>query len=215
MSSTTFGAIAARAGGSVLAAGALFFVGCASTKLDAQWVDPQFKGHSLRGAKVLVVCEAADLAIKRICQDQVAAQVAALDATPVKGPEGADPTPQPQPVAAPYLSAARDAGANAIFSTAVAPDATVVTPGPSIGFGIGGFGGGGGAYQGGSMGVSVPVGAGQVSTGYAANSTLTDVATGRLMWTAKATTPPSKDVNAQVVDLAKAVLGAAHKEGFF
>lgn len=101
MSSTTFGAIAARAGGSALAAGALFFVGCASTKLDAQWVDPQFKGHSLRGAKVLVVCEAADLAIKRICQDQVAAQVAALDATPVKGPEGADPTPQPQPVAAP------------------------------------------------------------------------------------------------------------------
>ncbi len=35
------------------------------------------------------------------------------------------------------------------------------------------------------------------------------------MWTAKATTPPSKDVNAQVVDLAKAVLGAAQKEGFF
>jgi hypothetical protein len=65
------------------------------------------------------------------------------------------------------------------------------------------------------MGVSVPVGAGQVSTGYAANSTLTNVATGRLMWTAKVTASPSKDVNAQLVDLAKAVLEAVRKEGFF
>jgi hypothetical protein len=215
MSSPIFGAIAARACSLLLAAGALSFAGCASTKIDAQWADPQFKGHSLRGAKVLVVCEAADLAVKRICQDQVAAQVAALDATPVKGPEGEGVTDKPEPLAAPYLPAARDSGANAILSTAVAPDATVVTPGPSIGFGVGGFGGGGGSYQGGGMGVSVPVGAGQVTTGYAANSTLTDVASGHLMWTAKATTPPSKDVNAQVIDLKKAVLEAARKEGFF
>jgi hypothetical protein len=121
VSSPTFSAIAPRAPSCLFAAGALLFAGCASTKLDAQWVDPQFKGHSLRGAKVLVVCEAADLSVKRVCQDQVAAQVAALDATPVKEPEGTDTTPQPQPVAAPYLSAARDSGANAILSTAVAP----------------------------------------------------------------------------------------------
>jgi hypothetical protein len=63
--------------------------------------------------------------------------------------------------------------------------------------------------------MSVPVGAGQVSTGYAANTTLTDVASGRLMWTAKATTPPSNDINMQVADLTKAVLEGAKKEGFF
>ena len=214
MSNCAFAAAATRACGFLLAAGVVCLAGCAATKLDAQWVDPQFKGRSLRGAKVLIVCEAADPAVKRICQDQVAAQVAALEATPVQGSEGAE-TPQPQPAAAPYLPAARDAGANAILSTAVAPDATVVTPGPSIGFGVGGFGGGGGSYQGGGVGVAVPVGAGQVSTGYAANSTLTDVATGQLMWTVKATAPPSNDVNAQVVDLAKAVIEAAHKDGFF
>ena len=208
-------AVAARTLNAVLAASVFSFVGCASTKLDAQWVDPQFKGRSLRDTKVFVVCEATDVAIKHICQDQVAARVTALGATPVKGPETDELTPAPQPVADPYLTAAREAGANAVLSTAVTPDAKVVDPGPSIGFGIGGFGGGGGAYRGGSVGMSVPVGPGQVNTGYAANSTLTDVATGRLMWTAKATTPPSKDVAAQVADLSKAVLDAAKKEGFF
>ena len=206
---------AASAVAAVLSASILSLDGCASTKLDAQWIDPQFKGRSLHDAKIFVVCEAADVAIKRICQDQVAAQVTALGAQPVKGPEMDNSTPAPQPVADPYFQAARDAGAMAVLSTAVTPDATVVNPGPSVGFGVGGFGGGGGAYRGGGVGMSVPVGAGQVSTGYAANTTLTDVATGRLMWTAKATTPPSKDVNAQVADLAKAVLDGAKKEGFF
>lgn len=208
-------AFAARVITVALAASALSLVGCASTKLDAQWVDPQFKGRSLRGTKVFVVCEATDVVIKHVCQDQVAAQLSAVGATPVKGPETDNSTPAPQPVADPYLPAAREAGANAVLSTAVTPDATVVNPGPSIGFGIGGFGGGGGAYRGGSVGMSVPVGAGQVTTGYAANTTLTDVASGRLMWTAKATTPPSKDIKMQVTDLAKAVLDGAKKEGFF
>jgi hypothetical protein len=198
-----------------LATGVFLFSGCATTKLDAQWIDPQFKGHSLHGTKVFVVCEATDVAIKHICQDQLAAQVAALGATPVKGPEGDNSAPNPQPVADPYLSAAREAGAEVVLSTAVAPDAKVVNAGPSIGFGIGGFGGGGGAYRGGSVGVGVPLGGEQVTTGYAANATLTDVKTSKLMWTAKATTPPSKDVNAQVADLTKAVLGAAQKSGFF
>jgi hypothetical protein len=208
-------AFVARAITVALAASALGLAGCASTRLDAQWVDPQFKGHSLRGTKVFVVCEAADVAIKHVCQDQVASQLSAIGATPVKGPDTDNSTPAPQPVADPYLPAAREAGAHAVLSTAVTPDATVVNPGPSIGFGIGGFGGGGGAYRSGGVGMSVPVGAGQVSTGYAANTTLTDVASGRLMWTAKATTPPSKDVNMQVADLTKAVLDGAKKEGFF
>ena len=208
-------AIAARTLNAALATSVLSVVGCASTKLDAQWVDPQFKGRSLRETKVFVVCEATDVAIKRICQDESAAQVTALGATAVKGPETDNSAPAPQPVADPYLPAAREAGANTLLSTAVTPDAKVVDPGPSIGFGIGGFGGGGGAYRGGSVGMSVPVGPGQVKTGYAANTTLTDVATGRLMWTAKATTPPSQDVNMQVTDLAKAVLDGAKKEGFF
>src|SRR5690242_15941287 len=36
---------------------ALFNGGCASKPVQAQWTDPQFANHSLRGAKVLVVCD--------------------------------------------------------------------------------------------------------------------------------------------------------------
>jgi hypothetical protein len=35
------------------------------------------------------------------------------------------------------------------------------------------------------------------------------------VWTAKATSPASSDVNAQMADLSKAVLGAADKAGLF
>jgi hypothetical protein len=119
----------------VVAASVFFFSACATTKLDAQWIDPQFQGHSLRGAKVFVVYEAADVAIKHICQDQLAAQVMTLGATRVKGPEADNSTANPQTVADPYLPGARDAGAEAVLSTAAVPDATVVNPGPSIGLG--------------------------------------------------------------------------------
>jgi hypothetical protein len=64
-------------------AGALLMAGCASTQLDAQWVDPQLANSSLRGAKVLVACEAAEAVVKRICQDRLAAEVTAHGATPV------------------------------------------------------------------------------------------------------------------------------------
>jgi hypothetical protein len=36
-----------------------------------------------------------------------------------------------------------------------------------------------------------------------------------MMWSVKASTPASEDLNAQVAELAKAVVGAAQKAGFF
>ena len=56
---------------------------------------------------------------------------------------------------------------------------------------------------------------GPVQTGYSANGALTDVAAGRLMWSAKATTPPSSDVNQQIATLARVVMDAARKAGMF
>ena len=206
----------ARIAACALAPALLLLAGCASTKLAAEWTDPQFQGRSLRGTKVFVVCETPEPAIKLNCEQQMALEVTAVGATPVK-PEPTDAAPASQPQAAEqYLSAARSAGAETVLNSAIAPDATVVNPGPSVGFGIGGFRmGGGGGGVGTSVGMSAPVGSGQVMTGYAANSTLTDVASGRLMWTAKATTPPSKDVNEQMAKLAKAVADGAQKAGFF
>ena len=45
----------------VCAAAAVLLASCASTRLDAQWSDQQLTPGSLRGARVMVACEAYDL----------------------------------------------------------------------------------------------------------------------------------------------------------
>jgi hypothetical protein len=198
----------------LLASGGLFVAGCASTRVEAEWSDPQFAGRSLRGAKVLVVCDAAEIVAKRICQDKLAAQLTASGATPVIGPE--DLTVGPAPGNDRSLAAARGAGATAILGAVVTRDASVVGGGSSVGFSIGGFGGsGGGGGVGVGVGVGVPVGGPQVDTAYGANMTLTDVATVRLMWTSKVTAPAAQDLGAQIGELARVGVEAAQKAGFF
>lgn len=192
---------------------ALLLVGCASTRLDAQWVDPQLgTAASLRGAKVLVACEAFESVVKQICQDQLAAEVAARGATPVRAPEIANPEPGRPLPAERYFAAARESGAKAVLAATVMLAARDLSPGMSIG--IGGFGIGSGRV-GGGVGVSVPIGGGQPMAGYATDNRITEVASGRLLWSAKASTPPSSDINAQLGSLAKTALGAAEKAGLF
>jgi hypothetical protein len=195
--------------------GACFLPGCATTTVNAEWTDPQFAGRSLRGERVLVVCDASDTAVRRICQDQLAAQVSAAGATPVTGPETAGLTAGPPPANDKTLAAARRAGAKAILAATVAPDATVVSGGSSISFGVGGWGGSGGGVSGGGVGVGVPIGGGQVETAYGANIALTDVATVRLMWTSKVTAPASRNINTQIGEIAKVGIGSARSAGFF
>ena len=121
------------------------------------------------------MCNARETAIKRTCEDQLAAQVTASGAMPVTGPGSDNPTGA-APITNEMLAAARSGGAKAILSSTIAPEATVVNPGPTVGLGVGGFGGSGGWNSGGSVGIAVPVGAGQVNTSYAANMVLTDSA---------------------------------------
>jgi hypothetical protein len=100
--------------------------------------------------------------------------------------------------------------------TQLAPEVVAVAPGPSIGIGIGGFGGSYRSGGGVGFGVSAPLGgAGQAETGYAANASLTDVASGRLMWSARASAPPSSDVAQQLSTLATVLLDAARQAGLF
>ncbi len=190
-------------------AAALLAAGCASTQTGAEWIDPQFANISLRGSRVLVVCEASDLPVKRVCQDVLAAEVTARGATPVLGPDAV--ATGERPLAEAYLGTARTANARSILSAAISPDATVVKPGPTVGVGLGGWGG----RIGGGVGVSVPVGGGSVERALGATATLTNVASARTMWTVRASTPSSRDVNAQVSSLGKAVMEAATKAGFF
>lgn len=189
--------------------------GCASTKVDAEWRDPQFAQRSLVGQRVVVVCDAQDLAIRRICRDQLAARISALGAT-VVAPKNADQlTVGPPPANDATLAAAREASAAVILGASVAPEATVVSPGSSVGFSIGGISFGGRSATGGSVGIGMPIGGGQPSTAYAANLTLTDVSTVKVMWTSRVSARAHDNVNAQMADLARVGVDAARAAGFF
>jgi hypothetical protein len=196
----------------LLAAGALVLAGCAGgTRVQAQWSDPQFAGRSLRGAKVLVVCDAAEAVVRHLCQDKLAAYVGAIGATVVTVPEELSAGPSDR-----TLAAARKAGATAVFGSTIAREAGPMGTGPQVGFGVGGIGGGGGGgISGGGVGISFPIGGGgaQLDPGYAADMLITDVASGRLMWTSKVTTSSWRDLDTQIGDLVRAGVEAAQKAG--
>jgi hypothetical protein len=198
-----------------LAALSAVLAGCVSTRLDAQWSDPQRGPNPLRGARVMVVCEAYDLAVKRICQDQMAAEVVARGGTAVPGPEESSGAPVRPLNHDQYLDAARRANVRAVLTHSITAQDVAVS-GSSMSIGIGGFGWGGGSSSvGAGVGVSMPVGGQQTNTGYAMNSRVTDVGSGKLLWTAKASAPASSDVSAQLAELTKIVFGAADQAQLF
>ena len=191
--------------------GAFLAASCASTKIPAQWSDPAFANRPLHGAKVLVVCEAEEPAIQRICQDAVASRMSA------SGVEPLIVSPAQQPVSARNdgaLGAAREMGAKAVFVAKVTRDASVIGSSTRIGIGVGtSVGVGSGTVVGGGVGASAPVGNTRIDTAYGASMVLTDIATGRMMWTMKATTPASQNVDAQIRELAKVGVEEAQKAG--
>jgi len=192
---------------------AMLLSACATTRLEAEWTAPQFRGHSLRGTRVLVVCESPELVFKRQCEDHMASRLNEAGASPVLG--AADPSGPPGHQMPPdqLATAARNAGASAVFSTLIVPGAAVASTGSWLSIGLGGFGIGGNSATGAGVGVDLPVGGGNVQTGFAASSSLTDVATGKLMWTGKASAPPSSDLNKQIQELTTAVVQGAHQAG--
>ena len=192
------------------AAVAALLAACASTQLEAQWSDPSLGPKLLHGARVLVACDAYEVVVRQICQDKLAGEVVARGATPVFLAPGY-PVATDRAIDGQLLPAAREAGAKAMMVMTVAVAVQDVSQPIQIGIGGFGFGSSGSA----GVGVSAPVGGGRVTSGYSANGRLTDVPTGRLVWTAKATAPPSSDINAQMSDLSKLVLGAADKAGLF
>jgi hypothetical protein len=193
--------------------------GCAQTQLGAQYTDPQLPPQTLRGAAILVVCEATEPAIKLICESQISGQLTQLGARPLTDATLVNPTPGREPPAAQYLPAARAAGARAIFSTTLAPDYRQATPLSSFSIGIGGWGGSGGYYGGsgvgGGVGMTMPVGATRGSTGLAAIGSVIDAASGRVMWSAKATAAPAADATSQIAEAAKALADALRQTGLF
>lgn len=187
--------------------------GCASTTVDSQWADPQFTGTSLRGAKVLVVCETGDFGLTRLCQDQLASRVAARGATPVLGADpAAEAAAGPAGRAERYLDAARAAEAKAVLAVTVSL-ADIARSTSPFSVGLGGVRIGGGSGVGVGVGVAVPIGGGQPGVARSMRGRLTDVGSGQLLWTTRAAAPSSSDAEAQMAALAEAVVGEAEKAG--
>lgn len=194
----------------LLAASAtLALAACATTQMDAQWTNPDYSGRNVRGGSVLVACEAQDLTLQRICEDQLAAAVTARGAkptlnsqlTPASGaPAGNDP----------YLAAAKRVGARAIVRmTLSAGQPVAVDSGPAIGIGIGGgsgrFGGGGG--------ISFPFGGARVSQAYASETALIDSSNGATMWSGRARSSTAQNPTAQITELTQTTVQALQGTG--
>jgi hypothetical protein len=207
--------VAERASALLCVAAALGLAGCAAPAINAQWSDPQFAGRSLRGAKVLVACQAAEPTLRRICADRAAAKLSALGAVPLPSPDSGNPGLEVAGDAQALLADARAAGAQVLFRLSITPDLTTVASGPAISFGIGGFGGGYRSGGGVGVGVAAPVGGASAQTGFAGSASLTDVASERPMWSARATAPPSSDAGAQMATLADLLLDSARAAGLF
>jgi hypothetical protein len=202
---------------------AVMLSACASTKMAAEWSNKDFAGRSLRGERVLVVCQAPDDAVRRLCEDQLVTDAGARGVTAVRladRPLGVPPNaPVPADV---YRAGAKSAGAVAILSMALEPDATVVNPGPVFGIGVGGgtWGGGGWGRGGGSFGgvgvgtsVGIPAGPGTVQTGFAASTQLVDAETEQIAWSGRAVAPPSEAFVRQLIDLSRVTFEAMAKAG--
>jgi hypothetical protein len=179
---------------------------CATTKMDAQWSNPEFRSVNLRGQTVLVACQARDFTVQAVCEDQIAAQLITRGAKPVNF---AVVSPGAPPVNEAVDAAAKKANARVVFRTTLSTSIPTVSPGPTIGIGVGG-----GGYRGGAAGgISLPIGGGTVSEAYAADTAIVDVATGKLMWSGRATGPTGSDTTSQLSDLTRVTFESLQTAG--
>ena len=187
--------------------------GCSSAPQQAaQWVDPSIGTQSrmLQGEKVLIACDAYDVAMQRICQDQLYREVLAKGATPVTVPAGTVLV-NDRELDGQLMASAQALGARAVFTMTLTPATTNAGPGVSLGIGGFSFGRGGG----GGVGLSVPIGGQHSDTGFAANGRVTDVGSNRLVWTATLVAAPSADLGAQFAVLSRSMLDSAQSAGLF
>lgn len=187
--------------------------GCASNSVDAQWQERGVTPTALAGQRVLVVCEAYDTTVRQLCQDRLADEVSRAGATAVT-----TTNLTPAETGRPYLDtqlldAARGANASAVFASGV--DVGTRREGSGMSIGIGGFGFGGGGF-GGGVGVSAPIGGSAEQSGYVARGRLLQAGDqNRLVWSARASSSPSADVDGQLRDLSRRLVEAAGKAGWF
>ena len=199
----------------VLVLAAALAAGCASTTLQSTWMDPGYTGTPFK--KFFVVgLSARAVTTRRVFEDIVVAKLQAAGAQAV--PAWQSFVDEGQANEAAMDAAIARSGADALLMTRLlgvdtrTNVSTMMVPGPFVGPGFGpGFGPGPGWYGGYSGWYAVPqVTQYQVAT---AETTLFDVTTHRIVWSATSQTFNPTSVQQEAPGLADAVIQALQARG--
>ena len=199
--------------GVAAALAAISLVGCASSpQQSGHWIDPALGAKSglLRTDKVLVACEAWDIAMRQNCQASLLSELQKRGAQPLVARESS--LASGRDLDAQLAAEAAGVGARSVLVVALTPAAIGGGGFSGASIGLGGFswGRGGGA----GVGIDLPIGTGGWgSTGFAAQGRLTDISQNRLVWSTTFVAEPSRDFTAQVLELTGALVNAAQGSG--
>lgn len=197
---------------------AALLAGCATPRIDTEWRDPAAPADALKGRRVLVACRAFDESLRRVCEDEWVRQIgfAGIAAVPAYAVPGFPPNAGDMSEEMRAAAKARDAAA-IVAVTLQATGGGYARPGSSVGVGVGATGGsgGGGSFGFGGISIGIPIGGGWGASApsLGSSTSIVDVATGKLLWSANAGSPSAPDTRGQIADLARVTLDAIRKAG--
>jgi hypothetical protein len=171
----------------------LMMSGCATTSVDSQWSNPDFAGRKLTG-KVLIIGVSREDTIRRLYEDEMAAQLAAHAVTTTRSHEIVTGSLTLDSTAA-LIAAAKSVGATAILSSAVVDrqhvERIVAEPLPMYGSDFSRW-----------YGFYWPYAYSRTEVRsferYTVSTSLTDVATGKIMWSTRTETESSDHVDREI-----------------
>lgn len=185
---------------------------CTTTRIDAQWTNADFAGKPVE-APVLVVGLTRDPTLRRLYEDALSAELAQQGVAALKSYEAA-PEPLSQASGDGLLQAARAAGAGSVLSTAIIEreQRVVVESLPAWGWAYP-------RWYDYYYPFAYPVGPyaypAEVHTyeRYVASTSLTDVASARIVWTARSSTDMPSKLEREVKALAHEIAAELSKAG--
>lgn len=185
---------------------ALVISGCATTHVDSQWLSPDFAGRKLTG-KLLVVGISRDDTVRRLYEDEMSAQLVLRKIETARSYELiAGPLVSNGPDA--LMRAGREAGANLILTSVVVSrehvDRVVSEPMPRMGSNFDGWYG----YYWPYAYVRTEV---RTFDRYTVITSLSDAATGKIMWSASTETEDVDSVDREIKMFAKVIVKALSK----
>jgi hypothetical protein len=171
----------------------LMMSGCAATSVDSQWSNPDFAGRKLTG-KVLIIGVSRDDTVRRLYEDEMAAQLATHAVATTRSHEIVTGTLMLDSTGA-LMKAAKSVGATAILSSVVVDrqhvERVVAEPLPMYGYDFGRWYGFYWPYAYSRNEV-------RSFERYTITTSVTDVATGKIIWSARTETESSDQVDREI-----------------